>query len=70
MVAAGLAVTDGEPIPGSVDIAAPVLRDDGIVAAVGVLAPAARATPAWRRRASGLVVAAGAGIGRALRPPD
>jgi DNA-binding IclR family transcriptional regulator len=70
VVADGLAVTEGEPIAGSVGIAAPVLRDDGIVAAVGVLAPAARATPAWRRRASGLVVAAGADIGRALRTAD
>jgi DNA-binding IclR family transcriptional regulator len=70
VVADGLAVSDVEPIAGSVGIAAPVLRNDGIVAAVGVLAPAARATPAWRSRASGLVVAAGVGIGRALRAPD
>jgi DNA-binding IclR family transcriptional regulator len=70
VVANGLAISDSEPIAGSVGIAAPVLRDDGIVAAVGVIAPAARATPAWRSRASGLVVAAGAGIGRALRAPN
>jgi DNA-binding IclR family transcriptional regulator len=68
VVADGIAVTDGDLIPGTVGIAVPVLRDDGIVAAVGVLAPSARATPAWRNRASVLVVSAGAGIGRALRP--
>lgn len=63
----GIAITEGELIAGTVSIAVPVLRDDGIVAAVGVIAPADRATPAWRRRAAGLVSSAGAGIGRALR---
>jgi DNA-binding IclR family transcriptional regulator len=66
IAAAGLAVTEGELIPGSVSIAVPVLRDDGIVAAVGVMAPSARASAAWRSRTSGLVVAAGNALGRAL----
>ena len=67
---AGLAVTEGELIPGSVSIAVPVMRDDGIVAAVGVLAPSARASAAWRSRASGLVVAAGSALGRALHAAE
>ena len=69
IVADGLALTEGELIPGAVSIAVPVLRHDGIVAAVGVIAPSGRATTAWRARASGLVVTAGVAIGRALRPP-
>ena len=68
VAAEGMAMTEGESIAGTVCIAAPVLRDDGIVAAVGVLAPTARATTAWRSRASGLVVTAAAGLGSALRP--
>jgi DNA-binding IclR family transcriptional regulator len=63
----GMALTDGELPAGCVAIAAPVLRDDGIVAAVGVLAPSARATTAWRARASALVASAGASLGRSLR---
>jgi DNA-binding IclR family transcriptional regulator len=66
VAAAGLAVTESELIPGSVSIAVPVLRDDGIVAAVGVMAPTARASPAWRSRASALVVAAGSALAAAL----
>lgn len=66
VAAAGLAVTESELIPGSVSIAVPVLRDDGIVAAVGVMAPAARASAAWRSRASALVVAAGSALAGAL----
>jgi DNA-binding IclR family transcriptional regulator len=70
IVAAGVAVTEGELIRGSVSIAVPVLRDDGIVAAVGVMAPSARASMAWRSRASGLVLAAGHALGRALHAAE
>ncbi len=70
IVANGYAVTEGELIRGSVSIAVPVLRDDGIVAAVGVMAPTARASVAWRSRASGLVVAAGGALGRALHSAE
>lgn len=70
IVADGLAVTEGELIPGSVSIAVPVMRDDGIVAAVGVIAPSARASVAWRKRASGLVVAAGATLSHALHAAE
>jgi DNA-binding IclR family transcriptional regulator len=69
VVADGIAVSEGELVAGTVGIAVPVLRDDGIVAAVGILAPAARATAAWRNRSSGLAVAAGAGLARALSRP-
>jgi len=67
VVAKGIALTEGELSRGCVALAAPVLRDDGIVAAVGVLAPSARATQAWQARASGLVTSAAASLGRALR---
>jgi DNA-binding IclR family transcriptional regulator len=38
-----------------VGIAVPILRDDGIVAAIGVLAPQARAGLAWQTRVSRLL---------------
>jgi DNA-binding IclR family transcriptional regulator len=67
VVADGIAVTEGQLIAGTVSIAAPVLRDDGIVAAVGVIAPSGRATPAWRSRSARLVTTAATAIGRAVR---
>jgi IclR family KDG regulon transcriptional repressor len=70
IVANGYAVTESELIRGTVSIAVPVMRDDGIVAAVGVMAPSARASVAWRGRASGLVVAAGSALGRALHSAE
>ncbi len=66
VVADGIAVTEGELIAGTVSIAAPVLRYDGIVAAVGVMAPSGRATGAWRKRTARLVPTAAAAISRAL----
>lgn len=48
----GIAEDEGGLYPGTVSIAVPVLRDDGIVAAIGVLAPKGRATRAWRTRAA------------------
>ena len=47
----GIARSDGEDFPGAVALAVPVLRPDGIVAALAVLAPAARADGTWRVRA-------------------
>lgn len=46
----GIGRSDGEDFPGTVVVAVPVLRPDGIVAALGVLAPAARADGVWRVR--------------------
>lgn len=51
IVAAGFAVDDGLTVPGATTLAAPVLRDDGIVAALGIVAPAERASGRWQTRA-------------------
>ena len=48
----GIARSDGEDFPGVVVVAVPVLRPDGIVAAIGILAPAVRAVGTWRARAA------------------
>ena len=42
VVMTGLAMSEGELIDGSVAVAAPVFREDGIVGAIGLLAPAFR----------------------------
>ncbi len=66
--AEGVARNEGDVAPGVVTIAVPVLRDDGIVAALGILAPEARATLAWRRRATRGLQDAATAISRALQP--
>ncbi len=68
IAAEGNAIGEETPAPGIVTIAAPVLRDDGIVAALAVVAPSARATPAWRGRSTRVLADAAAAIGRALQP--
>ncbi|MFL5687495.1 MAG: IclR family transcriptional regulator, partial [Chloroflexota bacterium] len=65
-VMTGLVVSEGELIGGSVAVAAPVFREDGIVGAIGVLAPAFRAVPEWRARAGRLVAEAARTINAAL----
>jgi DNA-binding IclR family transcriptional regulator len=67
VMADGVARSEGEIVPGTVTIAVPVLRDDGIVAALAVLAPANRATLAWRTRSSRVLVDAAGAIARSLR---
>ena len=44
----GLAMSEGELVEGSVALAAPVFREDGIVGAIAVLGPAFRCDEAWR----------------------
>jgi len=66
VVMTGLATSEGELIDGSVEIAAPVFREDGIVGAIGLLAPAFRADPPWRARANRLVGEAARAINAAL----
>ncbi len=51
----GIARSEGEVFSGTVTIAVPVMREDGIVAALGVLAPADRADLAWRTRTARLL---------------
>ncbi|HYM83541.1 MAG TPA: hypothetical protein VEY67_05280, partial [Candidatus Dormibacteraeota bacterium] len=41
--------------PGVVSVAAPIMRGDGIVAALGLVAPGTRATTAWTTRARRLL---------------
>ena len=48
IVMTGLAMSEGELIEGSVAIAAPVFREDGIVGAIGLIGPAFRCDEAWR----------------------
>lgn len=70
IVTSGVARSVGEVVSGSVAIAVPILREDGIVAAIGVIGPEGRCGLAWRTRvgrllpgAAGSVVAAlGAGL--------
>jgi IclR family acetate operon transcriptional repressor len=56
IVATGVGRSEGELISGAVGIAVPILREDGIVAAIGVLAPQARAGLAWQARVSRLLL--------------
>jgi len=51
IVQTGSATSHGERIPGTVAIAAPVFREDGIVGAVAVVGPAFRCDAGWEARA-------------------
>ena len=62
----GMAVSEGELIEGSVAIAAPVFREDGIVGAIGLIGPAFRCDEAWQLRAGRLVGEAARTINAAL----
>ncbi len=63
----GIARSDDEPASGIVAIAVPVMQDDGIIAAVGLLAPSDRADLAWRHRAARLLPDAAKAISGGLR---
>lgn len=65
-VAEGIARDEGDMISDTVTIAVPVLRDDGIVAALAVIAPRDRATLAWRTRSSRVLGDAAAAIAGSL----
>ena len=67
VAADGIARTEDEPTPGIVAIAVPVMQDDGIVAAIGLLAPSDRADLAWRHRAARLLPDAAAAIAGGIR---
>jgi DNA-binding IclR family transcriptional regulator len=53
--ASGVAVSESELIPGSLAMAVPIFREDGIVAAIGLLGPEARCGLTWRSRARRLM---------------
>lgn len=51
----GIAISEGELIPGAVAAAVPIFRQEGIVAALAVTGPKARCGLAWRARVRGLL---------------
>jgi DNA-binding IclR family transcriptional regulator len=55
----GLAISDGELIPGTVAAAVPIFREDGIVGALAVVGPEARCGISWRARIRRLLPEAG-----------
>lgn len=66
IVLTGLATSHGERIPGTVALAAPVFREDGIVGAIAVVGPAFRCGPAWQARAGRAVHEAASTLNAAL----
>ena len=62
----GYAVSEGELVPGSVAVAVPLLRSDGIVGALAVIGPAVRCDAAWRTKARRLLGSAAESIVAAL----
>jgi len=50
IVSDGIARSAGEYVSGTVAMAVPIMRDDGIVAAIGVIGPETRCGLAWRAR--------------------
>jgi DNA-binding IclR family transcriptional regulator len=53
-------------VPGTVGIAVPIFRRDGIVAAIGVIGPESRCGSAWRSRVANLLPGAAGSIVGAL----
>lgn len=66
VVVTGVARSVGEILPGTVAIAVPIFRSDGIVGAVGVIGPESRCGPAWRSRVAALMPNAAGSIVGAL----
>jgi len=66
IVTSGLARSVGEVVSGSVAIAVPIFREDGIVAAIGVTGPEARCGLAWRTRVARLLPGAAGSVVGAL----
>ena len=66
IVMTGMAISEGERIEGSVAMAVPLFRDDGIVGAIAVVGPAFRCDEAWRTRSGRLLQAAGKTINEEL----
>ncbi len=65
-VMTGVATSEGELIDGSLAMAAPIFREDGIVGAIGLLGPAFRCGTDWQARAAALLPAAAQTINAAL----
>jgi DNA-binding IclR family transcriptional regulator len=62
----GMAISEGELIAGSVAMAVPVFREDGIVGAIAVLGPAFRCDDPWRTRTGRLLQGAARAINEEL----
>ena len=68
IVADGRAEDRGVTFPGAVTLAVPVIREDGIVAAIGLAAPSERARRRWLTRAGTSLRRSAATIAAALAP--
>jgi len=66
IVMTGMATSEGEMIDGSVAMASPVFREDGIVGAIALLGPAFRCDDAWRVRAGRLLQEAARAVNAGL----
>jgi DNA-binding IclR family transcriptional regulator len=66
IVMTGMAMSEGELIDGSLAIAAPLFREDGIVGAIALLGPAFRCDAAWQARAGRLLLEAAREINASL----
>ena len=66
VVNTGLATSEGELIEGSVTMAAPVFREDGIVGSIALIGPAFRCGSEWRGRAARLIQVAASTINAGL----
>lgn len=66
IVMTGMATSEGELIEGSIAMAAPLFREDGIVGAIALLGPAFRCDEAWRARAGRLLQQAAREVNGAL----
>ena len=66
IVTSGVARSVGEVVSGSVAIAAPIFREEGIVAAIGVTGPESRCGLAWRTRVARLLPGATSSVVGAL----
>ena len=66
VVMTGVAATEDELFDGSVSIAVPVFREDGIVGAIALVGPTFRCGPEWQARARGLLLSAARTINAGL----
>jgi DNA-binding IclR family transcriptional regulator len=66
IVLGGIAMSEGELIDGSVAMAAPLFREDGIVGAIALLGPAFRCDEAWRSKARRVLLEAAREVNEAL----
>lgn len=66
VIMTGMATSEDELFAGSVALAAPVFREDGIVGAIAVIGPAFRCGPEWRARATSLLQTGASTINAAL----